>query len=547
MSVDTSGRFTVFARDGSTLQAGVGAQGSVANNGQFFAQSADGLIQFQGTVAGHGRSTTGVVEYNGKTLFSFNATAVAPGVPTPNELRGTFSGSLPNASPLPTNALITLDATGHATLWAIINGTSGGGFLEVASDGTLHAPDELTDGQLLVTQQTISLQLTKLNGAHVDVLIPLSASTRAKWTFLVFLNAANNLQEFGALNVNQMERIGSTTDVNIVVQWKQADCPSCGNPDWVGTRRYFITKDSDPLRVNSQLVQNLGPNVDMGDWRELRNFIVWTQQHYPADRYALVIWNHGAGWRPTRFERDRRLIPFPRSVSIDDSTGSEIQTWQLPQALNVTPKMDMVIFDASLMQMAEVAYEIRQSAQVVVGSEESPPGEGYVYNTFLADLAANPNMTPAHFGTQIVIRTLEAYGTNGNNTQSAIDLTKMQNVADKVSAFASSLQAHISDSRSAMIEARNNAQNYAYPENKDLVDYADRIKNGTTATDLKAAADAVRQAVMDAVIAERHGNLSPGSHGLAIYVPAPFNYLPSYANLAFARATAWDEWLQNQP
>jgi hypothetical protein len=209
--------------------------------------------------------------------------------------------------------------------------------------------------------------------------------------------------------------------------------------------------------------------------------------------------------------------------------------------------MDMVIFDASLMQMAEVAYEIRQSAQVVVGSEESPPGEGYVYNTFLADLVANPNMTPAQFGTQIVIRTLEAYGTNGNNTQSAIDLTKMQNVADKVSAFASSLQAHISDSRSAMIEARNNAQNYAYPENKDLVDYADRIKNGTTATDLKAAADAVRQAVMDALIAERHGNLSPGSHGLAIYVPAPFNYLPSYANLAFARATAWDEWLQNQP
>ncbi|HXG23745.1 MAG TPA: clostripain-related cysteine peptidase, partial [Chthonomonadales bacterium] len=542
MSVDTMGRFTLFARDASTLQAGIGAQGSVATNGQFFAQSGDGLIQFQGTVARNGSSATGSVERSGQPLFSFNAAAASSGASTPIAFRGTFFGSSSAAS-----ALLTIDATSHATLWATAGATTGGGFLDVAPDGTLTSPDGLTVGQLVVTQQATSLRLTKLGGTGVNLDLPLTTSSRAKWTFLVFLNAANNLQEFGPLNVNQMEKIGSTADVNIVVQWKQANCSSCGRPDWVGTRRYFITKDNDPSRVNSQLVQDLGPNIDMGDWRELRNFIVWTQQRYPADRYALVIWNHGAGWRPTRLERDRRLTPFPRSVSIDDSTGSEIQTWQLPQALSVTPRMDMVIFDASLMQMAEVAYEIRESAQVVVGSEESPPGEGYVYDTFLADLIANPNMTPAQLGTQIVNRTLEAYGTNSNNTQSAIDLSKMQNVADKVSAFASSLQAHISDSRQAMIDARNNARNYAFPENKDLVDYADRIKGGTAATDLKAAADAVRQAVIAAVIAERHGDLSSGSHGLAIYVPAPFNYLSSYANLAFARATAWDEWLQNQP
>lgn len=542
MSVDTLGRFTVFARDGSTLQAGIGAQGSVATNGQFFAQSSDGLIQFQGTVDRNGSSATGSVERSGQPLFSFNAAATSPGASTPIAFRGTFFGSSAAAS-----ALITVDAASHATLWATAGAITGGGFLDVASDGTLSSPDSLTAGQLVVTRQTTSLRLTKLDGASVNIDLPLTASTRAKWTFLVFLNAANNLQEFGPLNVNQMEKIGSTADVNIVVQWKQANCSSCGRPDWVGTRRYFITKDNDPSRVNSQLVQDLGANIDMGDWRELRNFIVWTQQHYPADRYALVIWNHGAGWRPTRLERDRRLTPFPRSVSIDDSTGNEIQTWQLPQALSVTPRMDMVIFDASLMQMAEVAFEIRESAQVVVGSEESPPGEGYVYDTFLADLIANPNMTPAQFGTQIVNRTLDAYGSNGNNTQSAIDLSKIHNVAEKVSAFASSLQAHISDSRQAMIDARNNARSYAFPDNKDLVDYADRIKSGTPAADLKAAADAVRQAVIAAVIAERHGNLSAGSHGLAIYVPSPFNYLSSYANLAFARATAWDEWLQNQP
>jgi hypothetical protein len=50
-----------------------------------------------------------------------------------------------------------------------------------------------------------------------------------------------------------------------------------------------------------------------------------------------------------------------------------------------------------------------------------------------------------------------------------------------------------------------------------------------------------------AVIAERHGNLNAGSNGLAIYVPTSAGYLSSYANLALARATDWDEWLTSQP
>ena len=82
----------------------------------------------------------------------------------------------------------------------------------------------------------------------------------------------------------------------------------------------------------------------------------------------------------------------------------------------------MVIWDASLMQRMEVAYEIKDHTDVVVGSEESPPGEGYVYDRFLSDLAANPNLSPAQFGTSIVTRTLQAYGRNNNRAQSALDV-----------------------------------------------------------------------------------------------------------------------------
>lgn len=542
LSVDAGGRFTIFASDTGVPVVGA-AQANLARNGQFTAQSSDGTLLFTGTVATNGDSavcTVRLVPQN-RNLFTEKALVVTPRAATPETLRGTFSGASGANS-----ALLTVDHTGQATLWAVVGSVSGGGLLQVSSDGSLASSDNSTAGRLTAGGSSFTLHLDRLNGASVNVDITVTRVTRARWTFMVFLNAANDLQPFGPLNVNQMEKVGSTAEVNMVVQWKQAICAGCGNPDWVGTRRYFITKDSDPSEVRSQLVEEMGPSVDMGDWRELRNFILWTQQRYPADHYAVVIWNHGAGWRPTKGSKERRPS-FPRSVSIDDSTNNEIQIWELTQALDVTPRMDMVIFDASLMQMTEVAYEIRSMAQVMVGSEESPPGEGYVYDSFLRDLTGNPNMTAAQFGTQIAIRTLQDYGVSSNITQSVVDLSKMQNVADRLHAFAISLMAHRADNAAAMRAARNNAQHYAYFENKDLWDYADLIKSGTSSNDLKTAADNIKAAVEAAVIAERHGNLSARSHGLAIYVPAPSAYHTSYGNLALARVTDWDAWLQNQP
>ena len=48
------------------------------------------------------------------------------------------------------------------------------------------------------------------------------ASGRTRWTVLVYINAANNLQPDSLLNVAQMASVGSDSNVNIVVQWKQA-------------------------------------------------------------------------------------------------------------------------------------------------------------------------------------------------------------------------------------------------------------------------------------------------------------------------------------
>jgi hypothetical protein len=389
-------------------------------------------------------------------------------------------------------------------------------------------------------------------------------TTKAKWTVLVYLNGANNLQQFGPLNVNQMEQVGSDANVKIVVQWKQATCSDCGTTSWKSTRRYLITKNNDISQnggngvdnIGSTLVQDLGANVDAGDWRTLHDFIAWGQQNYPADHYALVVWDHGSGWYPINGYTARAKQFAARAVSFDDATRSEIDIWQLSQALSAATKLDMVIWDASLMQMTEVAYEIRNSTNVVVGSEESPPGYGYPYQVILADLAGNPNMTPAQFGTDIVDQTVAYYTTHSNlnpsqdNTQSAIDTSKLNTLGVSMDTFATSLLAHATDSAAALATARTSAENYApsegYSDFKDLYDYADIVKNGVSPADLKTAAGNVQQAITSALIDNKHGPNHPRSHALTIYVPPASGYLTTYGNLAFAQNTHWSQWLTGQ-
>jgi len=539
LTVDVTGRFTCVVRDPSSFRDTVprAAQGFVSTTGTFAVQTTDPQVQVEGTFATNGESLAFTVRSGTTALFGGSADVV-PAASTTSALVGSYG-----ASGMTDSAYVTVDLSGHASIFVDVSSGTGGGFADMQSDGSFATYGADMAGKLDVLRSDPILVLTRLNNAAVSIEIPLRSAARTRWTFMVYLNAANDLQQFGPLNVNQMEKIGSNADINIVVQWKQANCSSCGSPAWVSTRRYFINRDGDTNRVTSPIVEDLGPNIDMGDWRTLYAFVSWAQRKYPAEHYALVIWNHGAGWRSTR----AGIPALLRSVSIDDDTGNEIATWELPQALNVSPKPDLLIFDASLMQMLEVAYEVRNAAAIMVGSEESPPGEGYVYDMFLADLALNPNMSPAEFATSIVGRTLESYGANSNITQSALDLSRIQTVAERLDAFARLLIFYGPTYSAKFVTARKNVESYLYRDNKDLWHYAELVRTSGVPSDLQSAAQNLEAAIQSAVIAEAHGSLHPNSHGVAVYIPEPASYLMSYANLALSRVTQWDEWLRAQP
>ncbi|MCS6830944.1 MAG: clostripain-related cysteine peptidase, partial [Armatimonadota bacterium] len=342
--------------------------------------------------------------------------------------------------------------TGSTVRWS----ASDSSVVNLGADGVARA---LAPGSATATASMDSLGLT------ANASIGVQTVTR-EWTILVFMNAANNLEPDSVDDMNEMEQLGSTSDVNIVVQWKRIAGYDSSNGDWRTTRRYYVTKDSDPETVNSNLLVDMGTGIDMGSPNTLRDFLQWGVRSFPARRYMVVIWNHGAGWRAVR----DRLNILARGVSYDDNTGNHIRIWELPLALSAGVKWDIIAFDASLMQMLEVAYEIRSMGDYIVGSEESPPAPGYPYHRILAPVVANPSITTRDFAAQIVAQTINYYNPDStdNITQSALDATQIENVAQKVDVLAQVLLSVAPGNGTAVASARDNAQAYAEYTFKDL-------------------------------------------------------------------------------
>jgi len=372
----------------------------------------------------------------------------------------------------------------------------------------------------------------------------------AEWTVMIYLDADNNLESAGINDINEMEMVGSTPDVNILVQADRvpysvlaannegyADDISNGN--WTNTRRYYITQDFDPVQINSQLESDLG-ELNMGDPQTLVDFANWAVTNYPAKKYLLVIWNHGGGFRsPTYTAKD---------IAWDDTSGGDkITKPDLELALSsintqIGEKIDIVGMDACFMSMTEVAYQIKDYTDILVSSEESEPGDGWPYDTILGELAGNPLLSSEQLAVDIVDKYIYSYPYN-NVTQSAIDLSYMDTLAVQLSNLASAIMSDSSTTKSKYVLASVSSQYYGDWDFIDLYDFCNQLSAYSNSLDVKTIASNIQQTLNYSVIKSGfNGGSVSGSKGLSIYFPyTAYHYYYNYTN--FAQDTFWDEML----
>lgn len=404
------------------------------------------------------------------------------------------------------------------------------------------------------------------------------------WTWMVYIATHNNVAKFGELSVEQMRQAQLGDMVRVLVQ--QETPTSCKRLE---------------IGAAPELAADLGANSDAGDPATLMDFIRWSIERAPAERYALILWSHGSGWEPSEMarlaqqqpaatpvsegelkQRDdderrqvffastvRRLLgaptPAERAIAADDGSGHSIDCVELGQVVAEAAKLighplDLLGMNACQMASAEVIYQCRDSARAYVASQEDMPAQSLPYAEILSQLAAKPGMDGPTLGKLIVERYCAFYRENrslpwgqgkfpAGVTLAAIDAAQSARLSASVKALAESLSASIDTDLDAIWAAHKAALPFKF-RLYDLASFCRALAAQPGISPANAqAANAVLAAFADPDMVLANEHTAPkyqGVGGLTAYLMPPTPGIPLspyYSETAFAHETGWGDFL----
>ena len=240
----------------------------------------------------------------------------------------------------------------------------------------------------------------------------------------------------------------------------------------------------------------------------LTDFIKYGASNFPADRYELIMWDHGGG-SISGYGYDEKYA----------SSGS-MNLSGINKALKASGvEFDFVGFDACLMATVETALVVANYSDYMIASEETEPGIGWYYTDWLKALNANTSMPTTDIGKNIIdtFTSACAQAAQGQKTTlSLIDLAELQaTVPAELASFSKDTSDLIANNEyKTVASARGNTREFA-TSNKldqvDLIDFAGRIGSDEG----KALADAL----LGCVKYNRTGSNMTNAYGLSIYFP----------------------------
>jgi hypothetical protein len=425
---------------------------------------------------------------------------------------------------------------------------------------------------------------------------PVAGQAGQKWLVMLYQDADDQVLEQDIFfDLNEAEQVGSTDRVTILAQLDRYRGAFQGDGDWTSVRRYLVTQDDNLNRIGSQLVDDLG-EVNMADGSSLVDFVTWAMGTYPADRYVLILSDHGMGWPggwsdPAPGGTDTSSAPLASALDEDFLFLSEIDQ-ALSEIRDQTgiDKLDIIGMDACLMSQMEVYAMLQPYAHIALASEEVEPSLGWAYAAFLQPLVDNPDMSSQQLATEVVNSYVEQdlrivddqarleflrqgspmggfFGTSSvtagqlarqigrDGTLTAVDLDVLPELMVQFNIFAYILQ---NEDQSVVAAARNYTQTYtsifgkqSQPSFIDMGHFVKLVSREANSTELTQAANSVLTAIDRAIVAEKHGSGKPGSFGIALYFPnstmynSPYTGPQSYNLLAerFVKSSLWDDFL----
>ena len=372
-------------------------------------------------------------------------------------------------------------------------GSSNSGFNVVDNSGS---SEQVADSGSYAVDRSVSdkarPKLTALAGGGQD-----------QTTIMVYLLGTDLESRSGMATMDLQEMLAAdlSDNVNIVLEtggtakWKNDQISSNTN------QRYLI--DSDGLKL---LEADLGKK-SMVDPANLTEFINYSKEKFPADRYMLVFWDHGGG-SVTGYGYDEHF------------KGDTMTLAEIGNALsNADCKFDFVGFDACLMATLETAFVVEPYADYLIASEELEPGIGWYYTGWLNTLSQNPSIETIDLGKKLIddyIQEVKRKTPRSQATLSLVDLAELKGIVpESFGKFAEATGKLIkSDDYKVVADSRASTKEFAASSKInqiDLVDFAKRL--GTP--EALAFADVLDQAVKYNRMSDNITN----ANGLSIYFP----------------------------
>lgn len=371
-----------------------------------------------------------------------------------------------------------------------------------------------------------------------------NGKTPKKWTIIALVNGKNNLSEDAELDLNEMEAVGSTAEIDIVVEMGTM-LEIKEKPPVYNVRRYHVQKDADPAKITSPVLMDL-KDADMGSWKHFAEYISWAKAAYPAQRYMVIVWNHGTGWKSFGKPLEQLPASAEKGISYDDQTGNHITAIEMAAVLAKAGGADVLASDACLMQELATNYELRNYADVIVASEETEPNAGQDYVRFLGPLAAAPYSSAEDLSRIYIKAYHDSYVTpapgarvNSGTTISAVRAKSFNELLVRVNALADALLAS-GDIQFAK-DSRRKTLKFADPDAKDLGHFAQILAAEAKDPAVRDSAAALSEYIRSEVVIAKAftGDYYAAASGLAAYLPVVYPDGDSYAQLSFAAASSW--------
>jgi hypothetical protein len=391
---------------------------------------------------------------------------------------------------------------------------------------------------------------------ELAALSPANGGTTMSWTVLVYMAAdtSDSFYRYAMEDIGEIMQAQFGANVKVFVH---ADAP----PRW-HRQCWKVTGASMGKEAKASQAKIGKAEPVTCDHEGFLDFVKHHVQNDESEYYLIVFWGHGEGidWkekalkalapRPPIEAARKRFAPGSQGAIEVGELGKALAGLKLKNAGNVDITSDNVVvgFDACLMGMVEVYYEIQKHARWGVATNDEIPDTGWPYQNILQLLGSSPDISPRELAEKIVEICTKWYSENSPDTKisfAACDLSKSLPLRAATTELTGKLIECIKDPAvwQAVKKARDFADDFqevAYVDMhsfcSELTRQAEEKKSAPVLEQLREPVSAVSQALADFVICHDFSDIYPTKYSkdafaLSICFPESAELVGSVANL----------------